>query len=95
MLRVAASLQVSRDEDRDYTEIADALRTPGGAPTNDARQLWRRPVLNLLITNVNDYLQNYGARSVRESAMPEWLCIRSQVLCAWRLVFFDGAVVAD
>lgn len=57
---VASLLQASRDEDRSYTEIADAIRAHGHAPTQDVQQLWRRLVFNLLITNVDDHLQNHG-----------------------------------
>ncbi len=53
-------LQASREEDRSYTEIADAIRSYGHAPTRDLQQLWRRLVFNLLITNVDDHLQNHG-----------------------------------
>jgi serine/threonine-protein kinase HipA len=56
----ASLLQASHDEDRSYTEIADAIRSYGHAPVEDLRQLWRRLVLNLLITNVDDHLQNHG-----------------------------------
>lgn len=56
----ASLLQASRDEERSYTEIADAIRASSQAPTEDLRQLWRRLVLNLLITNVDDHLQNHG-----------------------------------
>lgn len=56
----ASLLQASREEDRSYTEIADAIRTHGHAPSQDVRQLWRRLVFNLLITNVDDHLQNHG-----------------------------------
>ncbi len=58
----AASLpQASREQDRSYnTEIADAIRSHSRAPTKDVRRLWRRLVPNLLITNVNDQLQNHG-----------------------------------
>ena len=56
----ASLLQASREEDRSYTEIADAIRTHGQAPTQDLRQLWRRLVFNLLVTNVDDHLQNHG-----------------------------------
>lgn len=56
----ASLLQASREEDRSYTEIADAIRTYGYSPTQDLRQLWRRLVFNLLITNVDDHLQNHG-----------------------------------
>jgi serine/threonine-protein kinase HipA len=56
----ASLLQASREEDRSYTEIADAIRSHSHEPTEDVRQLWRRLVLNLLITNVDDHLQNHG-----------------------------------
>lgn len=56
----ASVLQASRDEDRSYTEIADAIRSHGHTPTQDLRQLWRRLAFNLLITNVDDHLQNHG-----------------------------------
>ncbi len=53
-------LQASREEDRSYTEIADAIRSHGHVPTQDVRELWRRLLFNLLITNVDDHLQNHG-----------------------------------
>lgn len=56
----ASLLQSSREEERSYTEIADAIRSYGHAPTRDVRQLWRRMAFNLLITNVDDHLQNLG-----------------------------------
>jgi len=56
----ASLLQAAREEDRSYVEIADAIRARGHSPTRDARQLWRRLLLNLLITNVDDHLQNHG-----------------------------------
>ncbi|MGC4367702.1 type II toxin-antitoxin system HipA family toxin [Hydrogenophaga sp. R2] len=59
-LSAASMLQASRDEDRAYTEIADAIRSRCVAPMADLRQLWRRMVFNLLITNVDDHLQNHG-----------------------------------
>jgi len=56
----ASLIQASREEDRSYTEIADAIRSYGHVPTADLRQLWRRMVFNLLVTNVDDHLQNLG-----------------------------------
>jgi serine/threonine-protein kinase HipA len=53
-------LQARRDEDRAYTELADAIRRVGAAPAEDVRELWRRLVINLLITNVDDHLWNVG-----------------------------------
>lgn len=59
-LSAASLLQASREEDRSYTEIADAIRATGHRPTADVRQLWRRMLFNLLVTNVDDHLQNHG-----------------------------------
>ena len=56
----ASLLQASREEDRSYTEIVDVIRSIGHEPTADIKQLWRRLVFNLLITNVDDHLQNHG-----------------------------------
>jgi serine/threonine-protein kinase HipA len=53
-------LQASREEDRCYTEIADVIRSVGHTPRQDLHQLWRRMLFNLLITNVDDHLQNHG-----------------------------------
>ncbi len=59
-LSAASMLQASREEDRSYAEIADAIRAKCVSPTRDLQQLWRRMVFNLLITNVDDHLQNLG-----------------------------------
>jgi len=59
-LSAASMLQASRNEDRSYTEIADIIRAKCANPSADAQQLWRRLVFNLLITNVDDHLQNLG-----------------------------------
>jgi serine/threonine-protein kinase HipA len=59
-LSAASLLQASREEDRSYTEVADAIRATGHRPTEDVRQLWRRMLFNLLVTNVDDHLQNHG-----------------------------------
>ncbi len=59
-LSAASMLQAARNEDRAYTELADAIRARCVSPTADLQQLWRRLVFNLLITNVDDHLQNLG-----------------------------------
>lgn len=59
-LSAASLLRANRDEDRAYTEIADGLIANGEAPAQDLEELWRRIVFNLLITNVDDHLQNHG-----------------------------------
>ncbi|MGC8518172.1 MAG: type II toxin-antitoxin system HipA family toxin [Steroidobacteraceae bacterium] len=55
-----ALLQCRRDEDRAYTELADVIRRIGVAPADDLRELWRRLVINFLMTNVDDHLWNIG-----------------------------------
>ena len=53
-------LHASREADHSYAEIADAIRAHCASPVQDVQQLWRRMVFNLLITNVDDHLQNHG-----------------------------------
>lgn len=59
-LSAASMLQASRSDDHTYTEIVDAIRANCVDPAKDGQQLWRRMVFNLLITNVDDHLQNHG-----------------------------------
>lgn len=59
-LSAASWLQASRHEDRSYAEIADLIRARCADPRVDLHELWRRLVFNLLITNVDDHLQNLG-----------------------------------
>jgi serine/threonine-protein kinase HipA len=59
-LSAGSLLQARRDEDRSYTELADAIRRIGAHPSADLRELWRRLVINLLVTNVDDHLWNIG-----------------------------------
>ncbi len=60
-LSAGSLLQARRDEDRAYTEVADALRRVSASPLEDVRELWCRLVFNLLISNVDDHLWNLGA----------------------------------
>ena len=55
------SMLGARDnQTRSYMEIADALRQHGAASKNDIRELWRRIVFNILISNTDDHLRNHG-----------------------------------
>lgn len=56
----ATLIQATREADHSYVEIADAIRSQSAMPTDDLRELWRRLVFNLLITNVDDHLRNHG-----------------------------------
>lgn len=53
-------LRARRSEDRAYSELTDAIRRIGADPARDLVELWRRLVLNLLITNTDDHLWNVG-----------------------------------
>ncbi len=59
-MSAATLLQSSRNEEYAYTEIIDQMRSVCAKFNDDAQQLWRRLVFNLLITNVDDHLQNLG-----------------------------------
>ncbi|MDC7789285.1 HipA domain-containing protein, partial [Rhodoplanes sp. TEM] len=53
-------LGAADNEPHSYLEIAEALRRNGAAPKADLVQLWRRIVLNVLISNTDDHLRNHG-----------------------------------
>ncbi len=59
-LSAASMIQASREDDHAYTEIADAIIAKSIQPRQDLEELWRRLAYNLLITNVDDHLQNHG-----------------------------------
>lgn len=53
-------LGVADGERASYPEIVDALTRHGAQAATDARELFRRMVLNVLISNVDDHLRNHG-----------------------------------
>lgn len=53
-------LDARDNQTRSYMEIADALRQHGAAARDDIRQLWRRIIFNVLISNTDDHLRNHG-----------------------------------
>lgn len=59
-LSAMSMLGARPNEDHSYLEIADALRRHGAQPIQDTRQLWRRIVFNILISNTDDHLLNHG-----------------------------------
>ena len=57
----AMSMLSARDnESHSYLEVLDVLRQHGIEPGQDAEQLWRRMVFNILISNTDDHLRNHG-----------------------------------
>ena len=59
-LSAASMMQASRQNDHAYTQIADVIVARSLNPGQDLKELWRRMAFNLLITNVDDHLQNHG-----------------------------------
>jgi serine/threonine-protein kinase HipA len=57
----ALSMMGLKDGDRaSYPELVDVLTQHGSQAAADARELYRRMVLNVLISNVDDHLRNHG-----------------------------------
>ncbi len=54
------ALGASDGDIRSYIELLDLLRQDGVAPDQDAAELWRRMVFNVLISNTDDHLRNHG-----------------------------------
>ena len=54
------ALSASDGDQRSYLELVDVLRVDGATPERDARELWRRMVFNVLISNTDDHLRNHG-----------------------------------
>jgi serine/threonine-protein kinase HipA len=54
------ALDAKDHEDHSYLELVDVLRQLGEAPDADARQLWRRMVFNVLVSNTDDHLRNHA-----------------------------------
>lgn len=59
-LSAMGMLGAADGETHSYLELVDALRQCGGAPTEDQRELWRRVLFSVLISNVDDHLRNHG-----------------------------------
>jgi serine/threonine-protein kinase HipA len=59
-LSAMSMLGVTDNENHSYLEIVEALRRHGAAVKDDLAQLWRRVVLNVLISNTDDHLRNHG-----------------------------------
>jgi serine/threonine-protein kinase HipA len=54
------ALGAADNEAHSYLEIVDAIRREGAAVAADLRQLWRRIVFSILVSNTDDHLRNHG-----------------------------------
>lgn len=59
-LSAMSMLDTVDGEGGSYVEIADALRMHGSQTKADLRELWRRVVFSVLISNTDDHLRNHG-----------------------------------
>lgn len=59
-LSAMSMLGANDNESHSYLELVDALRRYGAAPKSNMQLLWRRIVLNVLISNTDDHLRNHG-----------------------------------
>jgi serine/threonine-protein kinase HipA len=66
-LHFASAMTLTEHQDGDghetgasYLEIAEVLIRAGAAPEADLRELWRRIVFNMLVSNTDDHLRNHG-----------------------------------
>ena len=59
-LSAMSMLEAQEREQRSYLEIAYALIQKGSQPNKDIKELWRRLVFNILISNTDDHLRNHG-----------------------------------
>jgi serine/threonine-protein kinase HipA len=53
-------LEASEGERRSYLEIAEVIEETSANPTQELRELWRRVVFSVLISNTDDHLRNHG-----------------------------------
>jgi serine/threonine-protein kinase HipA len=59
-LSAMSMLQAKDGEQASYLEIGQALEEHSSDPTADLRELWRRIVFTVLISNTDDHLRNHG-----------------------------------
>ena len=59
-LSAMSMLGAKNNDQRSYLEIAYAIEQEGASPTEDLRQLWRRIIFNIMISNTDDHLRNHG-----------------------------------
>jgi len=59
-LSAMSMLQAKDNEQRSYLEIAYSLSEHGSSPNEDMKELFRRIVFNILVSNTDDHLRNHG-----------------------------------
>ncbi len=59
-LSAMTMLGAADGEARSYPEIAEAIRRYGASPADDLKEVWRRMVFTVLVSNHDDHLRNHG-----------------------------------
>ncbi|MDR3256384.1 MAG: type II toxin-antitoxin system HipA family toxin [Endomicrobium sp.] len=59
-LSAMSMLQAKDNEQHSYLEIAYSLAEYGAVPAEDIKELFRRVIFNILISNTDDHLRNHG-----------------------------------
>lgn len=59
-LSAMSMLDYSDGEQGSYLEIGEALSEHGASTSEDLKDLWRRIVFNIMVSNVDDHLRNHG-----------------------------------
>ena len=49
-----------QSEECSYLDIVSFMKSNGGSPKEDLKELWKRMLFNMLITNSDDHLRNHG-----------------------------------
>jgi len=59
-LSVMSLLGANDNEGHSYLEVADALRQYSGHALEDLKELWKRILFSILVSNTDDHLRNHG-----------------------------------
>lgn len=60
MTMTGKSEEYIRDETPSYLDILEFIQFSGSHVEEDARELWRRMVFNIMVSNTDDHLRNHG-----------------------------------
>ena len=59
-LSALSMIGAADNEMHSYLELVDAIRQHGAGVQEDLRELWRRIIFTILVSNVDDHLRNHG-----------------------------------
>lgn len=56
----SAMTMLGKADGTSYLDIVSFIKSNGGAPEKDLKELWRRIVFNMAVSNTDDHLRNHG-----------------------------------